>query len=156
MQSESTKAREALDTMLREHDELAACLAQDETLTQGLTNQLEEIKAKLLERQHARDATIKQKQKLSKAITRQREELSSIQASFDNRLKEVRDHRGQRYSSISRTLPRCRDVRIPFLLALCSISFSRMTTVQARRFDGWVTLSVKYNAGFSFDTDRNS
>jgi hypothetical protein len=52
LQSEVTKARETLDTMLREHDELTNCLAQDETLIQGLTNQLEEIKAKLLERQH--------------------------------------------------------------------------------------------------------
>src|SRR5258708_7570727 len=64
LESELTKAREALDLMLREHDELETHLAQDETLTQGLTNQLEEIKAKLHERQQARDATESKMEKL--------------------------------------------------------------------------------------------
>lgn len=90
LQSELAKRQDPLNTMLREHEELATCLAQDETLTQALTNQSEEIKAKLLERQHAREATKKEKQRLSKAIARQREELSKIQVSFEKRVKDVR------------------------------------------------------------------
>src|SRR6266851_1246119 len=71
LKTELVKARGALDAMLREDDELAARIVQDETLTQELTNQLEEIKANLLERKQGRDATENQKKKLSKTITRQ-------------------------------------------------------------------------------------
>ncbi len=89
LEGELTKARGALDGMLREHEEVATRLAQEETSTQGLTNQLEEIKAKLLERQQARNATKNQKVKLSKTIKRQREGLSTTQATFEKRLKDV-------------------------------------------------------------------
>lgn len=101
LESESIKAREALDAMLREHDELATRLVQDETLAQGLTNQLEEIKAKILERQQARDVTENLKKKLSKTITRQREELSRIQTTFDKRIKDVSQNLDQQSSHIA-------------------------------------------------------
>jgi hypothetical protein len=101
LQSELTEAREALDVVLREDDELATRLAQDESLTQGLTDELEQIKARLLERQHARDATKNQKQKLSKAIKRQREALSRTQTSFDQRLKEARASLDQQSSHVA-------------------------------------------------------
>src|SRR5207247_10115926 len=76
VESELIRARQALDALLRKDHELATLLVQDETLTQELTNQLEETKLKLLERKQARDAAEKKKKNLSKTITRQREELS--------------------------------------------------------------------------------
>jgi tetratricopeptide (TPR) repeat protein len=101
LQSEVTQAREALDAMLRHDNELATRLAQDETLTQGLTGQLEDIKAKLLECQHARDAATQQKQKLSKTIKQQREELSKTQTSFEKRVKEARESLDQQSGHIA-------------------------------------------------------
>jgi tetratricopeptide (TPR) repeat protein len=88
--SELTQAREALDAMLREHGELEMRLSQDETLIQGLTNQLQDIKAKLQECQQSQDAAENQRQKLSKSIGRQREVLSRTQTDFEKRLEEIR------------------------------------------------------------------
>jgi tetratricopeptide (TPR) repeat protein len=98
---ELTKAQEALDAMLREHNELETRLAQDETTTEGLTNQLEEIKAKLHECQQARDATEKQEQKLSKSIRRQGDELSRTQTDFEERLNEVSQSHDQHASHLA-------------------------------------------------------
>jgi tetratricopeptide (TPR) repeat protein len=111
LQSELTKAREALEAMLREHDDLAARLAQDETLIQGLTNQLEEIKARLLERQQARDATENEKAKLAKTISRQREELSRIQTAFEERLRDIRHSVDQQSSHTAELITELQQIK---------------------------------------------
>jgi seryl-tRNA synthetase len=71
--------------------ELAARLTQDGTLAQELTGQVEEIKAKLLDLQHARDARASEKQKLSRSIKRQCEELSKTQTDFEKRAKDAKE-----------------------------------------------------------------
>src|SRR5579859_4890255 len=74
---------------MREHAELETRLAQDETVIQELTNRVEEMNAQLLERRKEQVATENQKEKLSKSIKRQREELSRTQTVFEQRVREV-------------------------------------------------------------------
>jgi tetratricopeptide (TPR) repeat protein len=101
MQSELTKAREVLDRFLLEDDALSTALARGEEAIQGFTRQVEEAKSSLLTSQHARDGRQKERQKVSKAITRQREELLRAQSGFETRLKEVKDSIQQESSRIA-------------------------------------------------------
>ncbi len=101
IQGELAEAGGVLETTLQKHDGLANCLAQDEALIQRLKNQLEGIRTTLLERQRARDIAEKEKKKLSKLITRQREELSKIKITLEERLKEVIQDRDQQSSRVT-------------------------------------------------------
>lgn len=116
-QGEVTTARAALDAVLQQDDELATRLAQDETLIKELTPQLEEIKAKLLHHQHVRDATTNQKQRLSKTIRQQREELSKIQESFEKRAGEAKQNLDQQSNRVAELIAELQQVEHRILAA---------------------------------------
>jgi len=100
-QSESTKARESLDVMQREHHELETRLTQEGTVIQGLTDQLEEIKARLRDRQQARISTEAETQKLSKSIKHHRAELSRNLTSFESRRSDINQTLAQHLKCIA-------------------------------------------------------
>jgi tetratricopeptide (TPR) repeat protein len=82
-------AGEVLNGLLQEDRELTTSLADDEERSKELTEQIEGLKKTLRECQNERDTKIQNKQKLAKAIARQRESLSKINVDFEKRHKEV-------------------------------------------------------------------
>jgi predicted nucleic acid-binding Zn-ribbon protein len=91
LQSETAKAREVLEESVREDGVLVEALAEDDKTIQELTSRLDEIKSALLRSENARDARRKEKQKLSKAITRQRDDLSRTESTLEKRANEISD-----------------------------------------------------------------